>query len=87
MNSLDFRSLKKCFMELLNKVALLKTNLLRANHSKFVTKDASKATMSKTKLTNQFLKKRAQRQEVSTISRGILLSVLSKKLSEIVMKM
>ena len=56
MNSLDFRSLEKCFMELLNKVALLKTNLLRANHSKFVTKDASKAIMSKTKLTNQFLK-------------------------------
>ena len=56
MNSLDFRSLEKCFMELLNKVALLKTNLLRANHSKFVTKDASNAIMSKTKLTNQFLK-------------------------------
>ena len=86
MNSLDFRSLKKCFMKLLNKVALLKTNLLRANHSKFVTKEASKAIMSRTKLTNQFLKKRAQRHKVGTISRGILLSFLSKKLSEKIMK-
>ena len=38
MNSLDFVSLKKCFMELLNKVAPLKTKFLRANHSKFITK-------------------------------------------------
>ena len=37
MNSLDFGSLKKCFKELLN-VAPLKTKFLRANHSKFITK-------------------------------------------------
>ena len=58
MNSLDFGSLKKCFMELLNKVAPLKTKFLRANHSKFVTKDLSKAIMLRTKLRNQFLKNR-----------------------------
>ena len=46
MNSVDFGSLKKCFMELLNKVALLKTKFLRANHSKSVTKDESKAISS-----------------------------------------
>ena len=57
MNSLDFGSLKKCFTELLNKVAPLKTKFLRANHSKFVTKDVSKAIMLRTKLRNQFLKK------------------------------
>ena len=57
MNSLDFGSLKKCFIELLNKVAPLKTKFLRANHSKFVTK-VSKAIMLRTKLRNQFLKKR-----------------------------
>ena len=57
MNSLDFRSLKKCLMELLKKFAPLKTKFLRANHSKFVTKDISKAIMLRTKLRNQFLKK------------------------------
>ena len=58
MNSLDFGRLKKCFMKLSNKVAPLKTKFLRANHSKFVTTDVSKAIMSRTKLKNQFLKKR-----------------------------
>ena len=58
MNSLDFGSLKKCFIELLNKVAPLKTKFLRANHSKFVTKDVSNAFMLRTKLRNHFLKKR-----------------------------
>ena len=42
MNDLDFGNLKKCFMELINKVAPLKTKFMRANHSKFVTKDVSK---------------------------------------------
>ena len=45
-------------MDLLNKVAPLKTKFLRTNHSKFVTKDLSKAIMLRTKLRNQFLKKR-----------------------------
>ena len=58
MNSLDFESLSKCFMELLNKVALLKTKFLRANHSKFVTKAVSNVVMLRTKLRNHFLKKR-----------------------------
>ena len=39
MNGLGFGSVEKCFMELLNKVAPLKTKFLRTNHSKFVTKD------------------------------------------------
>ena len=45
-------------MGLLNKVAPLKTKFLRANHSKFVIKDLSKAIMLRIKLRNQFLKKR-----------------------------
>ena len=45
-------------MELLNKVAPLKNKFLRASHSKFVTKVVSKAIMLRTKLRNQFLKKR-----------------------------
>ena len=58
MNSLDFGGLKNGLMELLNEVAQLKTKFLRANHSKFVTKDVSKAIMLRTKLRNQFLKNR-----------------------------
>ena len=58
MNSLDFGSFKICFMDLLNKVAPLKTKFLRTNHSKFVTKDLSKAIMLRTKLISQFSKKR-----------------------------
>ena len=58
MSSLDFGSLKICFMELLNKIAPLKTKFLRANHSEFVTKEVSKAIMLRTKLRNKFLKKK-----------------------------
>ena len=82
MNSLDFGSLKKCFMVIFNKVALLKNKSLRANHSKSVTKDVNKAIMLRTKLRNQLLKKRT----LEAISRGIFVSVLSKKLSEITPK-
>ena len=45
-------------MELLSKVAPLKTKFLRAIHSKFVTKEVSKAIMLRTKLRNRLLKKR-----------------------------
>ena len=53
MNSLDFGSLKKCFMELLNKVAPLKAKFLRADHSIFAIKEVSKAIILRTKLRNQ----------------------------------
>ena len=39
MNSLDFGSLKKCFMELFNRVAPVKTTFLGANHAKSVEKN------------------------------------------------
>ena len=41
-------------MELLIKVAPLKTKFLRGNHSKHVTKDVSKAIMLRTKLRISF---------------------------------
>ena len=44
-------------MELLTKLAPLKSKFLKTNHSKFVTKEVSKAVMLRTKLRNQFLKK------------------------------
>ena len=49
INSLDFGSLKKYFMEFSNKLAQLKTNFLRGN-SKFATKDVRKAIMLRIKL-------------------------------------
>ena len=55
MNILNFGSLKKCFLELL----LLKRKFPRANHSEFVTKEVIKTMMLRTKLRNQFLKKRS----------------------------
>ena len=45
-------------MELLNKVASLKPRYLKTNYSKFMTKELGKATMLRTKLQNQFLRKR-----------------------------
>ena len=56
MNNSSFIELRTIFMELLNKVAPLKTKYLRANYSKFVAKELSKAILLRTKLHNKFLK-------------------------------
>ena len=55
-SELDFATLKKTFIEVLDKFAPLKKKYTRANHSKFVTKELSKTIMLKSKLRNQFLK-------------------------------
>ena len=44
-------------MEPSNNVAPLKINYIKANYSKFMTKELSKAIMLRTKLQNQFLNK------------------------------
>ena len=54
----SFTELKTIFTELLNKVAPLKTKYLRANYSRFMTKELSKVIMLRTKLRNQILKKK-----------------------------
>ena len=41
-NTTSFEELQKIFMDLLNKFAPLKCKYLRANHSKFMTKELSK---------------------------------------------
>ena len=51
----DFK-LQETFMDLLNKFAPLKCKYLRANHSKFMTKELSKAIMLRTRFRHQFLK-------------------------------
>ena len=58
MNNSSFIEFKTIFMEHLNKVAPLKTYYLRANYSKFMTKELSRAIMQRTNLQNQFFKKR-----------------------------
>ena len=48
-------------MEILDKFALLKKKYIRANHSKFVTKDI----MLRSKLRNQFLKTKTQESKIN----------------------
>ena len=79
MSSLDFGSLKIIFMELLNKIAPLKTKFLRANHSKFVTKEVSKAIMLRTKLRNKFLKKNTLESRAKYNKQGNICVSLIKK--------
>ena len=79
MSSLDFGILKICFMELLNKIAPLKTKFLRANHSKFVTKEVIKAIMLRTKLRNKFLKKKTLESRTKyNKQRNICVSLIKK---------
>ena len=49
------------FMKLLNRVIPLKTKYLRANCSRFMTKELNKTIMLRTKLRNRFLKKGHQK--------------------------
>ena len=53
---LNFPAVKKIFIEISDKPFPFKKKYIRANNSKFVTKESSEAIMLKTKLTNQFLK-------------------------------
>ena len=55
-NTTSFEELEKIFMDLLNKLASLKCKFLRANHSKFMMKELSKAIMLRTRFRRQFLK-------------------------------
>ena len=55
-NTTSFEELQKVFMDLLNKFAPLKCKYLRANHSKFMRKELSKAIMLRTRFRHQFSK-------------------------------
>ena len=50
----DFSAFKNIVLKALNLHAPLKTKYLRANHSSFISKDLSKASMHRVKLRNQF---------------------------------
>ena len=86
MSSLDFGSLKICFMELLNKIARLKNKFLRANHSKFVAKEVSKAIMLRCKLRNKFLKKKTLESRAKYNKQRNICVSLKKKQNEIITK-
>ena len=57
MNNSGFMEHKTIFMELLNNVVPVKTKYLRANYSKFMINELSKAINLRTKLRIQFLRK------------------------------
>ena len=57
---LDFATIRKIFMKILDKFVPLRKKYIIANHSKFVTKELSKAITLRSKLRNQFLKTETQ---------------------------
>ena len=66
-------------MEILDKFAPLKKKYIRANHSKFVTKEPSKAIMLKLKLRNQFLKTKTQEPKMKHNKQRILCVSITRK--------
>ena len=70
-----FEELQETFMDLLNKFAPLKCKYLRANHSKFMTKELSKAIMLRTRFRHQFLKMKHQKLKRNIISKETFASV------------
>ena len=86
ISSLNFGSLKICFMEPLNKITLLKTRFLRANHSTSVTKEVNKAIMLRTKLRNKFLKKKTLESRAKYNKQRNICVSLIKKQKEIITK-
>ena len=74
-------------MELLNKITPLKTKFLRANHSKFVTKEVNKAIVLRTKLRNKFLKKKTLESRAKyNKQRNICVSLIKKSKTKLLRK-
>ena len=66
-------------MEILDKFAPLKKKYIRANHSKFVSKELSKAIMLRSKLRNQFLKTKTQESKLKyNKQRNLCVSITRK---------
>ena len=78
-SELDFATIRKIFMEILDKFAPLKKKYIRANHSKFVTKEHSKAIVLRSKLRNQFLKTKTQESKLKyNKQRNLCVSITRK---------
>ena len=79
MSDLSVDVFKMTFLNALNSFAPVKEKYLRANHSKFVNKELSKAIMLKTKLRNKFLKqKTTETRSGYNKQRNICVSILRK---------
>ena len=78
-SDIDLATIRKTFMEFLDKFAPLKKKYIRANHSSFVTKELSKAIMLRSKLRNQFLKTRTQEPKINyNKQRNLCVSITRK---------
>ena len=64
LSTMDYKNFKVIIIYSLNKHAPLKRKYLRANHSKFITKELSKAIMQRSKLRNFFLKVRSDEKRI-----------------------
>ena len=79
MSDLSVDVFKITFLNALNSFAAVKKKYLRANHSKFVNKELSKAMMLRTKLRNKFLKqKTTETRSGYNKQRNICASILRK---------
>ena len=79
VRELDFETIRKIFMEVLDEFAPLKKKYIRANHSKLVTKELSKAIMLRSKLRNQFLKTKTQESKLKyNKQRNLCVSITRK---------
>ena len=79
MSDLSVDVFKMTFLNALNSFAPDKKKYLRANHSKFVNKELSKAMMLRTKLRNKFLKQKTTETRSSyNKQRNICVSILRK---------
>ena len=79
MSDLSVDVFKMTFLNALNSFAPVKKKYLRANHSKFVNKELSKAMMLRTKLRNKFLKqKTTETRSGYNKQRNVCVSILRK---------
>ena len=78
-SELDFATIRKIFMKILDKFTPLKKKYIRANQSNFVTKELSKAIMLRSKLRNQFLKTKSQESKMKYIKQRNLCVSITRK--------
>ena len=79
LSIISYETFKENFLSILNKVAPVKKKYLRANHSKFITKELRKAIMHRTKLRNIFLRNKTESSRINyNKQRNKCVSILKK---------
>ena len=74
-SQLDFATIRKILIKILDKSAPSKKKNIRANYSKLFPKELSKAIMFRLKWRNQFSKTKTQESKMKYISKQIYVSV------------